>query len=84
MGEYTRIYNRFTGYTVEDCDCRYCLYYGRQAERLHEKILLLFAGTLAGNGAENQRKAEESGLNMSKEKLMRLAERAQKRNGLER
>lgn len=28
MGEYTRIYNRFTGYTVEDCDCRYCLYYG--------------------------------------------------------
>lgn len=28
MGEYTRIYNRFTGYTVEDCDCRYCRYYG--------------------------------------------------------
>lgn len=28
MGEYTRIYHRFTGYTVEDCDCKYCLYYG--------------------------------------------------------
>ena len=23
-----RIYNRWTGYSVEDCDCRYCLYYG--------------------------------------------------------
>lgn len=28
MGEYTRIYNRFTGYTVADCDCKFCLYYG--------------------------------------------------------
>ena len=23
-----RIYDRWPGYTVEDCDCRYCLYYG--------------------------------------------------------
>ena len=23
-----RIYNKFKGYTLEDCDCRYCLYYG--------------------------------------------------------
>ncbi len=22
------IYNKFKGYTLEDCDCRYCLYYG--------------------------------------------------------
>ena len=24
----TKIYNRFKGFTLEDCDCRYCLYYG--------------------------------------------------------
>ena len=23
-----RIYNKFKGHTLEDCDCRYCLYYG--------------------------------------------------------
>lgn len=23
-----RILNKFQGYTLEDCDCRYCLYYG--------------------------------------------------------
>lgn len=22
------IYNRFKGYTLKDCDCQYCLYYG--------------------------------------------------------
>lgn len=22
------IYSRFEGYTLEDCDCKYCLYYG--------------------------------------------------------
>ena len=22
------IYNRFEGYTLKDCDCQYCLYYG--------------------------------------------------------
>ena len=28
MGANTRIYHRFTGYTLKDCDCLYCLYYG--------------------------------------------------------
>lgn len=28
MGPNTRRYNRFTGYTTEDCACEYCLYYG--------------------------------------------------------
>lgn len=28
MGPYTRIYGRFTGYTLQDCACEYCLYYG--------------------------------------------------------
>ena len=28
MGVNTRIYHRFTGYTLKDCACEYCLYYG--------------------------------------------------------
>lgn len=28
MTHNTRIYHRFTGYTVADCDCKYCLHYG--------------------------------------------------------
>lgn len=28
MKNNTKIYNRFQGYSLEDCDCRYCLYYG--------------------------------------------------------
>jgi len=30
MKSNTRIYNRFTGYTTEDCDCKYCLYYAKK------------------------------------------------------
>lgn len=28
MKNNTKIYNRFKGFTLEDCDYRYCLYYG--------------------------------------------------------
>ena len=28
MGQNTRIYNRFKGYSLKDCECQYCLYYG--------------------------------------------------------
>lgn len=28
MKQYTRIYNKFKGYTLADCDCKYCVYYG--------------------------------------------------------
>lgn len=28
MKRNTKIYNKFSGYTPEDCDCRYCVYYG--------------------------------------------------------
>lgn len=28
MGQNTRIFNRFTGYSLKDCECRFCLYYG--------------------------------------------------------
>lgn len=25
--KYTRVYSRFIGYTLDDCNCAYCLYY---------------------------------------------------------
>ncbi len=28
MKRNTRIYNKWRGYTLADCDCRYCVYYG--------------------------------------------------------
>ena len=28
MTKHTLIYHRFRGWTLEDLDCRYCLYYG--------------------------------------------------------
>ncbi len=28
MKQNVRVFHRFPGYTVKDCDCRYCLYYG--------------------------------------------------------
>ena len=28
MKQHTRMIDRFTGYTVADCDCKLCLYYG--------------------------------------------------------
>ena len=28
MKRNTKIYNKFTGYTPEDCDCKYCAFYG--------------------------------------------------------
>ena len=35
MRNNTKIYNRFKGYALEDCDCRYCLYYrGRRKHRV--------------------------------------------------
>lgn len=28
MKNNTKIYNKWQGYTLADCDCRHCLYYG--------------------------------------------------------
>lgn len=28
MKRNTRIYNKWQGYTLADCDCKYCVYYG--------------------------------------------------------
>lgn len=58
MGPNTRIYGRFTGYTVKDCACEYCLYYGGKRRGcmvescccLKERLLLP-ERTLAGIGA---------------------------------
>ncbi len=40
-----RILNRWQGYTVADCDCRYCLYYGgmkrREVQRLAEECVCI-------------------------------------------
>ncbi len=40
-----RIYNKWQGYSLADCDCQYCLYYGgkRKGERvcLSEKCVCL-------------------------------------------
>ena len=33
MKRNTKIYSPFKGYTLEDCDCRYCLYYGGKRRR---------------------------------------------------
>ena len=30
MGQNTRIFNRWQGYSVADCDCRWCLHKGRK------------------------------------------------------
>lgn len=38
MKQNTRIYNKWQGYTLADCDCRYCLYYG--GKRKHKVICL--------------------------------------------
>lgn len=36
--DYTRIYNKWQGYSLADCECRYCLYYG--GKRKHKVICL--------------------------------------------
>ena len=33
MKQTTRRYNKFSGYSLEDCDCRLCLYYGGKRKR---------------------------------------------------
>lgn len=37
MKNNTKIYNRFKGYTLEDCSCKYCLYYS--GKRKHKCLL---------------------------------------------
>jgi len=33
--DYTYIYDRFHGYFLEDCDCRYCQYYEGRGKNKH-------------------------------------------------
>ena len=49
-----RIYNKFKGYTLEDCDCRYCLYY---RGRRKGKVFCLADGCVC---ADEIRKAKEN------------------------
>ena len=48
MKNNTKIYNRFKGFTLEDCDCRYCLYYGgrRKGQVQWENYTKLFTTTV--------------------------------------
>ena len=39
MGSNTRRYNKWKGYTLEDCRCEYCLYYS--GKRRKQSICLL-------------------------------------------
>lgn len=39
-----RIYNNCKGYTLADCDCRYCLYYGGRRKGNETRHCLLVLG----------------------------------------
>ena len=54
MKRNTKIYSPFKGYTLEDCDCRYCLYYGGKRRR---RVLCLADVCVC---AEEIRQAKES------------------------
>jgi hypothetical protein len=51
-----RIYNKFKGYTLEDCDCRYCLYYGG---RRKSKIICLVDGCVCADEIRQAKKMKE-------------------------
>ena len=64
MGENTRIYNRWQGYTVADCRCEYCLFYAGKkhpcpldvccCEEERQEALLLRQGTAGGATARGK------------------------------
>ena len=51
-----RIYNKFKGYTFEDYDCRYCLYYGG---RRKEKITCLADECVCSDEIRQAKKQKE-------------------------
>ncbi len=51
-----RIYNKFKGYTLEDCDCRYCLYYGG---RRKGKIICLVDECVCADEIRQAKKQKE-------------------------
>lgn len=59
-GEVTKnvatIYNKFKGYTLADCDCRYCLYYGG---RRKSKIICLVDGCVCADEIRQAKKMKE-------------------------
>jgi len=38
MGSTTRIYDKWQGYSVLDCDCRYCMYYRGKARGCSRQV----------------------------------------------
>jgi len=52
-----KIYNKFSGYTTEDCDCRYCLYYGGKRRK---EIICLADECICKEEIEIARRRERS------------------------
>ena len=50
MKNNTKIYNRFKGFILEDCDCRYFLYYAKETDLPFYQHLL--RDDEAGNGTQ--------------------------------
>ena len=55
MKRNTKIYSPFKGYTLEDCDCRYCLYYGGKRRR---RVLCLVDVCVCKSEIEEARRRE--------------------------
>ena len=59
MTENTRIQNRFTGYTVADCACKFCLYYSGKCRGCTIKICCCLAERQQAAERENKKKRRE-------------------------
>jgi hypothetical protein len=59
---FTRIQNRFTGYSTEDCGCVYCLYYGGKKKgcMTHECCCLEERAQALEQEQKNQIRTEET------------------------
>lgn len=57
MKQTTRRYNKFSGYSLEDCDCRYCLYYGGKRKR---RVLCLTDECVCKEEIKKARRRERS------------------------
>lgn len=59
MKRNTKIYNRFTGYTLENCDCKYCAFYG--GKKKGKIVCLTDKCCCEGKRAEAYRRAAGKG-----------------------
>ena len=59
MGPNTKIYGRFTGYTVKDCSCEYCLYYGGKRKGCTVKYCCCLKERLHAAARESEEKRRD-------------------------